>query len=154
MARKKKSIKKRSSSRSMKLEPMTIAANIAGAIAAQVVVSKLPIKNDLIKSAAPIAIGIFLSGNKNKMIASIGNGMAAVGGANLVKVIVPGIAGLTGENDTYIAADDFPTLDGASGGVLDGAAGDTLTGEYSPYATINGPNDSYIAGDDNMEILA
>lgn len=165
MARKKakKTMRSRSSrSANMKLDPIILGGNIVGAIAAQIVVSKLPIQNNLIKSAAPIAIGVFLSGNKNKLIAAAGTGMASVGGANLVKTLIPGISGLTGSNDPYIAEDDFPTLGAASGNVLDGmydvqdsenmlgaASGNVLSG---PYATINGAGDTYIAGDD--EILA
>lgn len=165
MARKKvkKTIRSRSNrSGSMKLDPMVLGGNIIGAIAAQIVVSKLPIQNNLIKSAAPIALGVFLSGNKNKLIAAAGTGMASVGGANLVKTLIPGISGLTGSNDPYIAEDDFPTLGAASGNVLDGmydvqdgenmlsgASGDVLSGAW---ATINGAGDAYIAGDD--EVLA
>lgn len=165
MARKraKKAIRSTSNrSKSMKLDPMILGGNIIGAIAAQIVVSKLPIQNNLIKSAAPIAIGVFLSGNKNQLIAAAGTGMASVGGANLVKTLIPGISGLTGSNDPYIAEDDFPTLGAASGNVLDGmydvqdsenmlsgASSDVLSGAW---ATINGAGDAYIAGDD--EVLA
>ena len=156
MARKKKSIARKSARRSssMKLDPMSIAGNIVGAIAAQVVVSKLPIQNNLIKSATPIALGIFLSGNKNKLIAAAGTGMASVGGANLVKTLVPGIAGICGSDDPYIAADDYPMLTGAAGNVLDGtydvldgASGNVLSGAW---ATINGAGDAFIAGDDTV----
>ena len=125
-----------------KFDFMQFAGNVAGAIAAKVVVSKLPIQNNYIKSAAPIVLGAFLMSNKNKMIAAAGTGMVAVGGAQLVSSFVPGIAGMLG-------MDDSSFLGAPAGNVLEGfddisgmddigaAAGNVLEG-----------NDEYIAGDD------
>ena len=130
-----------------KFDFMAFTGNVAGAIAAKVVVSKLPIKNNYIKSAAPIVLGAFLMSNKNKMIAAAGTGMVAVGGAQLVSSFVPGISGMLG-----LGEDNF--LGAAAGNVLEGfddisgfddmenigqAAGDVLDG-----------TDEYIAGSDDF----
>jgi hypothetical protein len=88
---KKSSARKRSGSPKMKVDFMSIGGNIVGAIASKVLVSKLPIQNNLIKSVAPIALGVFLSGNKNSFIKNAGLGMIAVGGSEVVKTLVPGL---------------------------------------------------------------
>jgi hypothetical protein len=125
-----------------KFDFMAFAGNVAGAIAAKVVVSKLPIQNNYIKSAAPIVLGAFLMSNKNKTISAVGTGMVAVGGAQLVTAFVPGISGMLGmEDNSFLGApagnvlegfDDISGMDdigAASGNVLDGTdeyiAGDT-----------------------------
>ena len=139
---KKTSARKRSGSPKMKVDFMSIGGNIVGAIASKVLVSKLPIQNNLIKSVAPIALGVFLSGNKNSFIKNAGLGMIAVGGSEVVKTLVPGLSGLT-EGDV-LAGDDFPMLEGASG--------DVLSGDGGYYATINGDSTSadFMAGTDEF----
>lgn len=127
-----------------KFDFMAFTGNVAGAIAAKVVVSKLPIQNNYIKSAAPIVLGAFLMSNKNKMIAAAGTGMVAVGGAQLVSTFVPGISGMLGlGEDNFLGApagnvlegfDDISGMDDS----IEGAAGDVLDG-----------TDEYIAGDDS-----
>jgi len=124
-----------------KFDMTAFAGNVAGAIAAKVVVSKLPIQNNYIKSAVPVLLGAFLMSNKNKMISAAGTGMIAVGGAQLVSSFVPGIAGILG-------MDDMNFLGAPAGNVLEGfddisgmddigaAAGNVLDG-----------TDEYIAGD-------
>ena len=157
---------KKSSSK-MKFDVMQFAGNIAGAIAAKVVISKLPIQNNLIKNVAPIVLGAILSGTKNKTISGAGLGMVAVGGAGLVGTLVPTIAGFTGDvlngtddymagtddymaGDDYVGADDVTYLSGASGNVLDGLD-DNLSGasyyNRGSRNVLNGP-DEYIAGAD------
>jgi hypothetical protein len=137
---KRTSARKRSSGSSkMKIDFMSIGGNIAGAIASKILVSKLPIQNNLIKSVAPIALGVFLSSNKNAFIRNAGFGMIAVGGSEVVKSVIPGLAGASGD---VLSGDDFPMLEGASG--------DVLSGDGSYYATINGDSTSadYMAGTD------
>ena len=130
-----------------KFDFMAFTGNVAGAIAAKVVVSKLPIQNNYIKSAAPIVLGAFLMSNKNKMIAAAGTGMVAVGGAQLVSSFIPGISGMLGlgENDFLGAAagdvlegfDDISGLDDMD--MIGEAAGNVLDG-----------TDEYIAGSDDF----
>ena len=135
---KRTSARKRSGSPKMKIDFMSIGGNIAGAIASKILVSKLPIQNNLIKSVAPIALGVFLSSNKNAFIRNAGLGMIAVGGSEVVKSVIPGLAGASGD---VLSGDDFPMLEGASG--------DVLSGDGSYYATINGDSSSdYMAGAD------
>jgi hypothetical protein len=142
---KKTSARKRSGSPKMKVDFMSIGGNIVGAIASKVLVSKLPIQNNLIKSVAPIALGVFLSGNKNNFIKNAGLGMIAVGGSEVVKTLVPGLAGMS----EFLGQDDFPMLEGASGDVL---SGDVLAGNGGYYATINGDSTSadFMAGTDEF----
>lgn len=56
----------------------------AGAVAATFVSNKLPIGNDKIKAAIPMVVGIFLLGQKG-MVADLGAGMIAGGGANVAQ---------------------------------------------------------------------
>jgi len=127
-----------------KFDFMAFTGNIAGAIAAKVVVSKLPIQNNYIKSAVPVLLGAFLMSNKNKTIAAAGTGMLAVGGAQLVSSFIPGISGMLG-------IDDMNFLGAASGNVLEGF--DDISG----YDDMNGASgnvlegsDEYIAGDNDF----
>ena len=86
-------------------------------------------------------MGVFLSGNKNAFIRNAGLGMIAVGGSEVVKTIVPGLAGASSD---VLSGDDFPMLEGASG--------DVLAGDGGYYATINGDSTSadYMAGTDEF----
>ena len=65
---------------------MSVAYTIAGGVAAQLVASKLPIANDKIKAAIPVALGLvlprFVKGAAGQGLA---NGMIAVGGIKLVQ---------------------------------------------------------------------
>jgi hypothetical protein len=74
-----------------------------GGIGAGYVTKFVPVGNDRIKAAAPLLVGILLSGQKG-ILSSIGKGMIAAGGANLAKTF--GIGGvsnstLIGEIDTF-----------------------------------------------------
>lgn len=129
-----------------KFDFMQFAGNVAGAIAGKVVVSKLPIQNNYVKSAVPVVLGALLMSNKNKMIAAAGTGMVAVGGAQLVSNFVPGLSGFMGETT------DFLGLGAPAGNVLEGFD-DELSGfddEVSGTAAGNvlDGTDEYIAGDD------
>lgn len=63
---------------------------IAGAVGAQVLSAKLPIGNNMVKNAAPIALGLALSMGKNKNLKNVGLGMIAAGGAKLVGGVIAG----------------------------------------------------------------
>ena len=70
------------------------AALAAGAIAGSLVFNKLTqIANPKLRAAVPLAVGIFLVGNKNKMLSGLGGGMIAIGGQKLVGSFVPALAG-------------------------------------------------------------
>jgi hypothetical protein len=146
---KKRTSSRKGGSRKMNIDFMSIGGNIAGAIASKILVSKLPIQNNLIKSVSPIALGIFLSNNKNAFIRNAGLGMIAVGGSEVVKTIVPGLSGasgdvLSGASGDVLSGDDFP--------MLEGYHGHHMAGDGSYYATINGDSTSadYMAGTDEF----
>ena len=63
---------------------------VGGGVVASIVTNKLTMIADTrIRAAVPVALGIFLAGNKNKMIAGLGEGMIAVGGTKLVGSLLP-----------------------------------------------------------------
>ncbi len=68
---------------------------IAGSLAAQVVSNKFlagtPEKpvNQYIQKGVPLLAGIFLSAQKNQLVAAAGDGMIAAAGANLVAGFLP-----------------------------------------------------------------
>lgn len=63
---------------------------VGGAVAAQFLSAKLPIANQTIKNAAPLAVGLVLSMGKNKNLKNVGLGMIAAGGAKLVGGFISG----------------------------------------------------------------
>jgi hypothetical protein len=74
-----------------------------GGIGAGYVTKLVPVGNEKIKAAAPLLIGVLLSGQKG-ILGSVGKGMIAAGGANLAKTF--GIGGvdtttLIGEIDEF-----------------------------------------------------
>lgn len=153
MSKKKKSIgaKKRRTVGRSKFDLSTFAGTIAGAIVSKILIKKLPMQSELIKSLIPVAAGAFLSTNKNRMLAGAGLGMMAIGGGALVGTLVPSIGAaaggvLDGIFDTFSsdpqmgATEEIMYLNGASPGVLDGTA-EEMAGV--------GSDDSYIAGDGN-----
>lgn len=63
---------------------------VAGGVVASIVTNKLTmIADNRLRSAVPVVLGIFLAGNKNKMISGLGDGMVAVGGTKLVASLLP-----------------------------------------------------------------
>jgi len=63
---------------------------VAGGVVASIVTNKLTMIADTrIRAAVPVVVGIFLAGNKNKMISGLGDGMIAVGGTKLVGALLP-----------------------------------------------------------------
>ena len=56
----------------------------AGAVAAGFVSSKIPVENDKLKAAAPLALGIFLMTRKG-IVADLGAGMVAGGALKLAQ---------------------------------------------------------------------
>lgn len=76
------------------------AALAAGGVGAGLVYSKTSgfIKNDKVRAAAPVVLGLFLMGQKGKFVQNAGAGMVAVGSQRLISSFVPGLAGY-GEDD-------------------------------------------------------
>ena len=65
---------------------------VAGGVVASLVVNKLTMIADVkIRSAIPVVLGIFLAGNKNKMVAGLGEGMIAIGGTKLIGSFLPNL---------------------------------------------------------------
>jgi len=63
---------------------------VAGGAVASIVTNKLTMIADTrIRAAVPVVLGIFLAGNKNKMLSGLGDGMVAVGGTKLVAALLP-----------------------------------------------------------------
>lgn len=81
---------------------MSVAYTIAGGVAAQLVASKLPIANEKIKAAIPVAVGLllprFVKGAAGQGLA---NGMIAVGGIKLVQSfgVLNGIGAVASDSD-------------------------------------------------------
>lgn len=110
-------------------ESLTSAAGLGlGSAAAGVVKSKvLATQKPIIQDAAPVLLGLFLSGQKG-IVGSIGKGMIANGIGSLIAKNVPGLG------DVMLG--DVPVLptDGSS---------DTLLGDSDGYS------DDYSAGTDD-----
>lgn len=77
---------------------------VVGGVAANYVGKLVPIENETIKSAAPLVVGILLLGQKG-MLASVGAGMVAAGGANLAKSFGIGDDTMDGYEDFNIDED-------------------------------------------------
>jgi hypothetical protein len=136
-----------------KFDVMSFAGTVTGAIVARVVTSKLPIQNNLVKNAVPVALGAFLMNQRNPFVASAGTGMIAAGGSGLVASFIPGISGLlntevvngVGEFDLTldgVGAEDEPMMIGAG---LDVDFNSRIAGND----VINGTDD-FIAGADEF----
>jgi len=81
---------------------MNVAYTIAGGVAAQLVSSKLPIANEKIKAAIPVALGLFLPRFvKGAAGQGLANGMLAVGGIKLVQSfgVLNGIGAVASDSD-------------------------------------------------------
>ncbi len=83
--------------------------------------------NDKLQAAAPLIIGLIAASAKSEAIKSIGLGLIAVGGANLVKTVFPAIGAL--ENMDL-------------GSVING---------FSYGEAVNGPYDAALNGDSGDE---
>lgn len=129
-----------------KFNIMEFAGTIGGAVVGKVVSAKLPIANNTIKNLVPVAIGAFLSTNKNRTLAAAGYGMIAAGGAGLVSSLVPTISGLM-----------VPVVNGIDEMALDGVGAEDepiyLSGQDYPEALNDNRiagNEEYIAGTDEF----
>lgn len=69
----------------------------AGAIGANFLSAKLPIENAMVKNAAPIVVGIFLSSSKG-VLSQVGAGMVAAGVSRVATSYIPGLAGVDIDN--------------------------------------------------------
>ena len=78
----------------------------AGAVAAGFVSSKIPVENDKLKAAAPLALGIFLMTRKG-IVADLGAGMVAGGALKLAQSF--GIGAL--DETTVMELDEIDTVE-------------------------------------------
>jgi hypothetical protein len=101
--RRKKSSSKRRSPRRRRMGAISGAGmgsalyTIAGAVAAQAVTKFVPIANDKIKAAVPVALGLFLPKLiKGSVGQGLGTGMVAVGGLKLIQSfgVLSGLGGV------------------------------------------------------------
>lgn len=67
---------------------------VVGGFAAKKVGGLIPIQNETAKKAAPLVLGLVLSGQKDSFISGAGDGMIAVAGADLLDGLVAGAGGL------------------------------------------------------------
>ena len=71
---------------------MDAAAVVAGSVVGGVASAKLTMIADArLRNGLVLLAGVFMSGQKNKMLSSIGTGMAAIGGAKLVGAFIPAL---------------------------------------------------------------
>lgn len=80
------------------------ALSIGGGIGGRIVKNALPFEDERIKAAIPVLLGIVLSmmGAKNRMIANMGAGMAAIGGADLLSLLFPKVELFQGEQAAQV----------------------------------------------------
>lgn len=79
-----------------------------GGIGASYVTKLIPLGNDRIKAAAPILVGLLLSGQKG-ILSAVGKGMIAAGGSNLARTFGIGGVGqsvMIGEIEEDFISDD------------------------------------------------
>lgn len=131
MAKRKKSSKK--------INWTDLAGVVAGAVIGKIVIAKLPVQNNLIKNGAPIALGAYLSTRDGDLIRGIGEGMVAMGAANLIGGIVPGISGLM-----------TPALNGIDPLALDGVGAEDAPVSIEGMVYPEVSNDNRIAGGDEF----
>lgn len=81
---------------------MSVAYTIAGGVAAQLVSKYVPVANEKIKAAIPVAVGLFLPKFvKGAAGQGLANGMIAVGGIKLVQSfgVLNGIGAVASDSD-------------------------------------------------------
>jgi len=91
---------------------------VGGAVAAGKVSQIVPGENQFIKKGLPLVAGLFLSTNRNSIVAGLGDGMIAASGASLVSGLIPGIAGadvLMGDTTENFSSSSFDTTAASSG---------------------------------------
>lgn len=133
----------------MKILTGTALPIVAGAVAAKLVknMAGKMIKNDKLRAAAPILIGILLAGNKKT--ANVGYGMIAVGGADLAGTLVPSLAGIEEMDLSGL----FDELSGDGGYEMNGPLNDdlNLSGDGGDYE-MNGPLNDEIGAAEYSEV--
>jgi hypothetical protein len=127
---------------------MDVAGVLIGAVASKFVVKAiakaLPNQSPLIKSLAPVGLGVFFAMQKNQLVKNAGFGMIATGGVELANVIVPGI-GAPEIPDVFMDGpdeDDILMLNGpADQSILSGPADQSIlsgsTMEEQMYYRLN-----------------
>jgi hypothetical protein len=63
---------------------------VAGGYAAKKVGGLIPIQNEMAKKAAPLVLGLILSGQRDGFISGAGDGMIAVAGSELIDGLLAG----------------------------------------------------------------
>lgn len=113
----------------------TVVPTVGGAIAAKLLknVSGKMVKNEKIRAALPLIVGIFLT--QSKKTEKLGLGMVAVGGADLAGTLVPALSGIE-DMDLSGVLDGFDDIHGA----------DEMYGPLDGFEDIHGP----LNGDDYM----
>lgn len=78
---------------------MNTALAVGGGIAGRLAKNAIPLPDERMKAAIPVLLGIVLSmmGKRNKMLENVGFGMAAIGGVELLAVLMPNVALFQGE---------------------------------------------------------
>ena len=119
-----------------------VGGGVAGAVAAKVLVSKIPVKNPLVQSLIPIALGVVLIGNKSEFVKGLGIGMAAIGGVTLIGSFdKSNKLGLNGISDMVLNGTD--TIEGAG----DYYGQEMLNGyDDDMNGVINGESSEFMAG--------
>jgi len=71
---------------------MNAATVVAGSVVGGIASTKLTMIGDArLRNGLVLVAGIFMAGQKNKMLSGVGTGMAAIGGAKLIGALVPAL---------------------------------------------------------------
>lgn len=71
---------------------MDAATVVAGSVVGGIASNKLTMIADArLRNGLVLVAGIFMAGQKNKMVSGVGTGMAAIGGAKLIGALVPAL---------------------------------------------------------------
>lgn len=113
---------------------------IVGGIASSMVINRIPIGDDRIKSIIPIAGGLLMAGTigqENETLSGLANGMMVIGTISLFKKLAPNVPMLAGERIYYLPADTrgyIPDYSGMEGGM--NLSGSILDTDYISPANI------------------
>lgn len=71
---------------------MDAATVVAGSVVGGIASNKLTMIGDArLRNGLVMVAGIFMAGQKNKMVSGVGTGMAAIGGAKLIGAFIPAL---------------------------------------------------------------
>jgi hypothetical protein len=124
---------------------MDVAGILIGAVAARFVTKGigklLPNQTPLIKSLAPVGVGVFFAMQKNQLVKNAGFGMIASGGVELANIIVPGI-GAPSVPDVFMDGADDDDDDNVL--LLNGPADQSILSGPADQSILSGPADQSI----------